>query len=550
MKENIYDIAVIGSGAGAGPIIYELCNSGKKVVLLEKGEHYKREDFSKDEIAYVRRNVITPSLKDEFHTIVSEDEEYTTTQADWSFWNGSIVGGASNFMSGFFHRLHPDDFKLKSKFGEIKDANIEDWPISYDEFEPYYTKVDEIVGVSGEFRAHIYEPPRSKKNFPYPPTTEHPITKLIDKSAKKVGMNALGTPRAIISKDTKYRNKCYYSNYCGNYGCSSGAKGSSREALINPALKTNNLTLITNAFVIKLNEKNKKVVSATYIDKKTNKKKTIKAKIFVVAGQAIESCRLLLNSSSKNFPNGLANNNNQVGKNLLFSAGGAINGTFDENSKIPLKDLLVEGYFVNRVIKDFYFLDDHKTKGGVMDLLFEHANPIRKANMLKWDNNSKLVWGEEFYKKLYNKFNKEKTLTIEIFNDWLPNDNCNVTIDKTRVDKYGINVAKVAIGSHPTNEKIGDRLAYKAIELLKQMGAKNINGEITKFPPVNLQAGGCRFGDDPKTSVLNKYCKSHEVDNLFVTDGSFMPTGGSVPYTYTIYANSFRVANYIKSLNI
>ncbi len=549
MKKNIYDICVIGSGAGAGPIIYELTRAGRKVVVLEKGEHYKREDFSKDEIAYTKRSIVTPNLKDEYHTIVEGDEEYTSTAAGWDFWNGSIVGGSSNFMSGFFHRLHPNDFKLKSTLGNIKGANIEDWPIDYKEFEPYYEKVERVVGVSGKFIPHKYEPPRSTKDFPYKPTTEHPIVKLIDKSAKKVNMTALGTPRAVMSKDTKDRSKCYYSNYCGSYGCSSGAKGSSREALINPALKTGNLTLITNAFVIKLNEKNKKVVSATYIDKKTNSKKTIEAKIFVVAGQAIETSRLLLNSTSNSFPNGLGNNNGQVGKNLLFSGGGVVSGTFDEKSKIALKELLVEGFFVNRVIKDFYFLED-KSKGGTLELLFEHANPIRKANSEKWDDNGNLVWGEELYEKLHKRFNKQKTLSIEIFNDWLPHDKCNVSIDKKRVDKYGINVAKIAIDSHPQNEKVGDKLAIKAIELLKQMGAKNISGDITPYPPANLQAGGCRFGNNPKTSVLNKYCQSHEVSNLFVTDGSFMPTGGSVPYTFTIYANSFRVAHFLKTFSM
>jgi len=548
MKHNIYDICVIGSGAGAGPVIYELTQADKTVVVLEKGEHYKREDFSKDEVAYARRSIVTPNLKDEYHTIVDGDEEYTTYESGWDFWNGSIIGGSSNFMSGFFHRLHPDDFQQKTKFGNYEGANIEDWPISYKEFEPYYDKVEKVVGVSGNFKAHKYEPPRGSKQFPFKATSQHPIIKLIEKSANKVNMTALNTPRAILSEDTPTRKRCYYSNYCGNYGCSSGAKGSSREALINPAIKTGNLTLITDAFVIKLNEKNKQVISATYIDKKDNTKKTIYAKTFVVAAQAIETSRLLLNSTSKNFPKGLSNNSGQVGKNLLFSAGGTVNGTFDENSEIPLKDLMVEGYFVNKVIKDFYFLDNHKTKGGILDLLFEHANPIRKANKEKWDKNDKLVWGKQLYEKLYYNFNKEKILSIEIFNDWVPNDNCTVTIDTKRVDKYGVNVAKIAIGSHPLNEKIGDRLATEAVKLLKAMGAKNINGEISPYPPQNLQAGGCRFGTNPKTSVLNKNCQSHEVNNLFVTDGSFMPTGGSVPYTFTIYANSFRVADYLKKI--
>ena len=544
MANLVFDVCIIGSGAGAGPIAYELAHAGKKVAVLEKGEHYQREDFSKDEIAYTKRSIVTPNLLDEFHTITQGNEEYPTTGTSWDFWNGNIVGGASNFMSGFFHRMHPDDFRLLSKLGAIRGANLCDWAISYEELAPYYEKVERLVGVSGEYQKAAFEPPRQSPNFPYPPTFEHPITALIDSVAKKLGMTPLITPRAILSQDRGNRKACYYSNYCGSYGCSSGAKGSSLEALLNPSLQTGNLTLIPNAYVIKLNEKNGKVVSATYIDKRLHIKRTIQAKIFVVAAQAIETSRLLLNSTSSNFPNGLGNNNAQVGKNLLFSGGGIVEGVLDASS-FDLNKLMVEGYFVNRVIKDFYFVDNQK--GGIMELLFEHANPIRKANIHKYEK-GKLLWGEKLYNKLYQKFNHEKKLKIEIFNDWLPNDECFVTIDTKRHDQYGIPVAKIAIASHPHNEKVGKRLALEAIKLLRAMGAKSIESNITAIPPSNLQAGGCRFGNDPKSSVLDKHCKSHEVDNLYVTDGSFMPTGGSVPYTFTIYANSFRVAEHLKAL--
>ena len=528
----MYDICIVGSGAGASPIAYELSKAGAKVIVLEKGEFYKKEDFSKDEIAYNRRDIVTPPLKDEFHIIEElvdgKWESTTTTQSNWNFWNGNIVGGSSNFMSGFFHKLHPDDLKLKTKFGDIDGANIFDWAIDYDQLSPYYDKVKKIVGVTTN-------------------TREHPISNLFDKSARKLNLTPIVTPRAILSNKTKHRDGCYYSNYCGSYGCSSGAKGSARESLLEPALKTGNLTIILNAYVTKLISKNSKVTKAKYIDKSSNTTKEIKAKIFVVASQAIESSRLLLNSSNKEYPNGLANSSGQVGKNLLFSGGGIITGEFDGSKNISLDDLKVEGFFVNRAIKDWYFLDKN-TKGGLVEALFEHANPIRKANSVKWDEEGTLVWGDDIYKKLDYKFNRSKRLDFEIFNDWLPNDNCFVTVDKNIKDKYGVSVAKIRIGSHPQNEKVGDQLAVKSIELLKQMGAKNISGSISPYPPQNLQAGGCRFGLDPKTSVLDKNCKAHDVQNLFVTDGSFMPTGGSVPYTYTIYANSFRVADHIKKL--
>lgn len=546
-----YDVCIVGSGAGASGVAYVLANAGKKVMMLERGEFYHEKEFSKDEVAYCKRDIVTPNLKESYHTIEDLDNgkwvKTPTYVNESSFFNGNIVGGSSNFMSGYFHRLKPVDFKLKSTYGEIKGANIADWAIGYDELEPYYEKVERLVGVSGEVTPYEWHEPRSTKEFPYPPLDEHPISKLIDKSCKKLNIIAYKTPRAILSKSKEGRDSCYYSNYCGSYGCSSGAKGSARASLLQPALKTGNLTIITNAFVKKLAEKNAKVTEAIYVDTKTKQEHTIQASIFVVAGQAVESCRLLLNSKSKNFPNGLANNSNQVGKNLLFSAGGVGTGQFDADN-MPIEELMVEGLFVNRSICDWYEIEDDnkKIKGGIIDFLFEHANPISKASKERWQD-GKLVWGEELQDRLLKKFNT-KQLNFEVFNDWLPTDNCFVSVDEKYKDIYGVPVANIRIGSHPHDIKVGKILARKAEKVMIEMGAKDVIWGISSYPPPNLQAGGCRFGDDPKTSVLNENCQAHEVSNLFITDGSFMPTGGSVTYTWTIYANSFRVGDIILEL--
>lgn len=540
-----YDVCIIGSGAGASGVAYTLALAGKKVIMLERGGFYKEKDFSKDEVAYTKRDIVTPNLKESYHTI--EDLEngkwvkIPTYVNENTFFNGNIVGGSSNFMSGYFHRLKPVDFKLKSTYGAIQGANVVDWVIDYNELEPYYEKVERLVGVSGEVTPYKFHEPRSTKDFPYPALDEHPISKRIDKSCKNLGFVPYKTPRAILSQAKEKRNACYYSNYCGSYGCSSGAKGSARAALLQPALKTGNLSIVTHAFVKKLLEKKSNVTEAMYVNTQTKEEHRIKAKLFVVAAQAVESSRLLLNSKSKNFPNGLANNSGQVGKNLLFSAGGVGSGQFDANV-IPLKELMVEGLFVNRSLCDWYEVD--KMKGGIVDFLFEHANPISKANKQRWEE-GRLLWGEALQAKIFKKFTATKQLNFEVFNDWLPTDNCFVSVDEQYKDIYGVPVANIRIGAHPHDLKIGKLLAKKAETVLKNMGAKEVNSSISSSPPPNLQAGGCRFGDDPKTSVLNKYCQAHEIENLFVSDASFMPTGGSVPYTWTIYANSFRVGEYI-----
>jgi choline dehydrogenase-like flavoprotein len=543
----IYDVCIIGSGAGAGPIAYTLAQEGKKVLILEKGDIYSEKDFSKDEIAYSRRDIFTPNLKDEYHVVEEEIDEkwykFPTYETGWSFWNGNFLGGSSNFMSGYFHRLKPKDFKLKSTFGKIEGANVVDWPISYEDMEPYYHMVENVIGVSGEYTAYEHAEPRSSKRYAYPRLKEHPISKLIDKAAKELNYIPYKVPRAIISENKEERNACYYSNFCGSYACSSGAKGSSRAALIQPALKTNNLTIIPNAFVFKLlTNKDKKIQKALYYTKEKIEK-NVEAKLFILAAQAVESSRLLLNSKNSDFPNGLANSSGEVGKNLLFTGGGTGSAIID-TSILEEEKLFQTGFFVNRGLQDWYFTKEFK--GGTIDFLFDHANPIRRALKLAKDENGNLLFGEKLQDKIYKNFTKTRKLNFEIFTDWMPNDNCKVYVDENYKDKYGVPVATIKIGAHPQDVKVGEFLAQKAIDVLKQMGAKDIKSDISPLPSANLQAGGCRFGDDPKKSVLNKYCQSHDIANLFVTDGSFMPTGGSVPYTWTIYANSFRVADYIK----
>ena len=551
-----YDICVIGSGAGAGPVIYELSKAGYSVIVLEKGPWYRTNDFTKDEITAVRRSVYTPRLQDEPQVIEDIDSEgkwvsksnYDTGN---DFWNGNCVGGSSNFMSGYFQRLKPADFRLLSEYGEIKGANIVDWPISYEDMEPYYTKVESIVGISGRVVNHSRLEPRSTKDFPYPPLAENIVSSWIDKAGEKVGIETIPMPRAILSKPKDDRNACVYSNYCGSYGCSSNAKGSSRVSLIHDALKTGNCTVIPNAKVYKLETNDKKEVEKAWYYNIENKRIAVEADLFVVAAQAVETSRLLLMSKSKYFPTGLANNSGQVGRNFVFSAGGVGGGEFypDKMSEADAKALSVPGVFVNRTIHQFYEYKDPKTgkrtKGGTIDFLFEHANAMVKAIGQKWDDYGNLEYGTGFKKKIKNYFENVKKLKFEVFVDWLPTDNCFISLDDKVKDKWGDPVAKIRIGNHPHDLEVGRYLASKGEKILEAMGAKNIYSGISGAPPSNLQAGGCRFGVDPETSVLDADCKAHELDNLYITDGSFMPTGGSVTYTWTIYANSFRVADKI-----
>ncbi len=552
MRE-IYDAIVIGSGASGGTVAHQLCQAGFKVALLEKGRLIRREEFSKDELAYCRRDIVTPNLFDEYHTIEEYRDgkwaETPTHDSNWSFWNGNIVGGSSNLMSGMLHRMHPDDFRLLSRYGEIEGANIVDWPISYKDMKPYYRLAEELVGISGKAQNHPYKPPRSSLDFYQPPTGENMITTLFDKSCRRLKITPLITPRAVLSQDKGDRKACYYSNFCGSYGCSSGAKGSSREAFINPALATGNLTLLTNSHVKRLESDRERVTAVEVVNTITGESQKLQAEIFVVSAQAHESSRLLLNSANSFYPDGLANSSGEVGKNMIFSAGGSGQGVLNKESlkSLPFDALMQRGLFINRSILDWYVINPwwgRETKGGLVEFMFEHQNNISRAAKSRYSG-EKLLWGEDLSVKLQEIFTEGKSIRFEIFNDWLPTDDCFVSLDLKRKDKYGMPVGKLRIHGHPHDLKIASKISEKCEELLAEMGAEDIYSSISATPPQNLVAGGCRFGTDPKISVLNPYCQSHDIPNLFVADASFMPTGGSTPYTWTIYANALRISDYM-----
>ncbi|MCB1866473.1 MAG: GMC family oxidoreductase [Chromatiales bacterium] len=549
-----FDVCVIGSGAGAGPVVWSLVQAGYSVVVLEKGRWLRDADFAKDELACSLRKFYTPKLADEQHVIEDYDGQggfnaVPTSVSGWDFWNGNIVGGATNFMSGFFHRMRPVDFRLLSEFGPIDGANMVDWPIDYTALAPYYDRVESAVGVSGRAEDAPHAAPRAHAEYPYPPTREHPIAGWIDAAGKNLGWQPMTVPRAVLSRPANERGGCSYSGYCGSYGCATGAKGSSRVALIEPAVRTGRCKLIPEAKAYRLiSDDQGRVTGVDYYDR-AGQAKRIGAKLYVVACQAIETARLLLSSPGPRHADGLGNNTGQVGRNLLFSAGGSGSGTFyyADLSEDRAKELREFGSFVNRALSDWYVIDDPdfgRAKGGTIEFLFSHPNPVARANRLKWGEDG-LVWGRPLKRRLEEGFRGERTLRFEVFCDWLPTDNCFVSLDPQVRDRWGSPVARVRVGYHRHDLRVGQFLSERGERLLTELGASGVNSSVSGAPPANLVAGGCRFGTDPATSVLDPDCRIHDADNVYVTDGSFMPTGGSVPYTWTIYANAFRVADRI-----
>jgi choline dehydrogenase-like flavoprotein len=534
-------VVIVGSGAGGGPMALELGRAGFKVVVLEKGGWYKKEDFVHDEILNSRRNFFMPLPWDEPHLWRAGNGPYSRTNDGWT---ANCVGGGTVHMSGYFYRFKPIDFRLKSEFGAVKGANVVDWPITYKELEPFYDKAEEELGVSGNAVPHKFLEPRSK-NYPLPPLAEHPVSKEIDKACKGLGWSAIPTARGILSQEYRGRGACSYCTLCGSYGCEHDAKSGSNASLIPPAVATGNVEVRPRSMVKEVTiGKDGLATGVVYVDENGDEQRQ-EAKVVVVSATAVESARLLLNSKSSRFPNGLANDNGLVGKNLVFSSFGESRATFGiSKRKAELPWLESTAPFVNRSLQEFYAMPDDRfgfRKGGTLGFMWVHPNPIFAAVGLAGKGASG-IFGKALKDKL-REYGDTRLLQFEIYGEFLPTDGTYVGVDSSVKDKFGLPVAAITVTRHPTDLKMTKFLVERGEEVLQSLNPDKVERIGQAGETAILQGGTCRMGKDPATSVLDKDCRAHSVKNLYVVDGSFLPSSGGVPVTLTIVANSFRVAS-------
>ena len=544
---DAYDVCVIGSGAGAGPVAYRLTRAGHRVVMLEKGPWYTREDMLKDEIVATRRHMFVPPRSTDPHVWDKVLDGKETAWITQTGWNANCVGGASNLMSGFFLRLKPIDFRQRSELGPVEGGSVADWPIDYDDLAPYYDEVERVVGVSGRATEHPWADARTQA-FPYPPTSEHPFAERVDAACTELGLHAFPLPRAVLPYDEGDRRQCNYSGYCGGYGCTTGAKGSSPAALLPAARATGRLDLRFRCQATRiLTDEAGRATGVEYVDGERRPRR-VEARVVVVACSAIESARLLLLSAGPRHPQGLANGSGLVGKNLLFSTFGTGWGDFpyrlEGRERTWLRD---EEPWVNRAVQDHYVIDDPRggrRKGGTISFLRMHPNPIAAA-FAEATFGETLLWGAALKQRLARYFRDCAHLRFEVFGDYTPMPGGEVVLDPFTKDPWGLPAARVRVRRHEQDAASAAFLTEKGREVLRAMGAEDVRSPEVGTESSNLIAGTCRFGTDPSASVLDPDCRAHEVENLFVTDGSFMPSAGSVPFTFTIYANAFRVADRI-----
>jgi choline dehydrogenase-like flavoprotein len=507
------------------------------VVVLEQGPFRTAADFTHDEIAVTFLHELLGGGP-EVHKHTFRDDESKVAEVPQrpvvEYVQG--VGGSSVHFTANFWRFHDVDFKERSLLGPITGTNFADWPIDYAELEPYYTKVDWDIGVSGA--PGPFDPPRSKP-YPMPPIPVKSSGVLLEKGAKKLGLHAQPAPLAILSQPFNGRAPCINCGYCMGYGCEVGAKSSTLAAMIPQALATGRCEIRAECAVFRLETGADGTISEVLYYDPEGKETSQKARAVVLAANGAETPRLLLSSASAKHPDGLANSSGFVGRNLMFNGHALANGVFEHQ----LNDY--KGVQVTRIIHDFYESDPARGfygGGGIDARPLFCATPILFA--LAGTPMDGPGWGAEYKDMLAHNFSRQMSILGSTTS--LALDSNNITLDPTHKDQWGRPSIRLTYRDHPDDLAMCGFLRDKAMEIFDAAGA------TTSWAyPVGPSNGGahllgtCRMGDDPATSVVDRYHRSHDVSNLFICDGSSFVTSGRGQPTMTIMALAFRAAEHI-----
>jgi choline dehydrogenase-like flavoprotein len=532
------DFVIVGSGAAGGVLAKELSANGFRVVVLEQGPYLTENDFTHNEVKVFAEHGLTNNPKLQPNTFRKSAEDKTNVQQTVMY--GRCVGGSSVHFTANFWRFHEIDFVEHSKVGDIPGANFADWPITYADLEPYYTKVEWEIGVSGLAGASPFDPPRSKP-YPMPPLPVKGSGVIFERAASKLGYHPFPAPMAILSQPRPGRSACMNCGFCLGFGCEVGAKSTALSTVVRMAEKTGRCEIRPNCYVHKIEtDKNGRATGVVYFDAQKNTQLQ-RAKAVILSANGAETPRLLLLSASSQFPNGLANSSGYVGKNLMPNSSAIAFGVFDE----PLNDY--KGFCVSRIFHDFYELDANKLGfhgGGGLDARFDLSPLAFALSALPPDTPH---WGKDFKKTLAQNF----TRTMEIFchGTSLPVETNSISLDADVKDAWGLPALRMTFRDHPDDLKLATWMQARAMEILDAAGAKTKwSNPVTEQQFAVHLLGTCRMGNDPKKSVINTDHRTHDVPNLFLCDGSSLVTSGRGQPTMTIQALSYRAADRITAL--
>lgn len=508
-----YDVIIIGSGAGGGTLARHLAPSGKRILILERGDWLPREAKNWDPAAvFVDNRYISP------------DTWYDSKGKSFQPQVHYFVGGATKMYGAALYRLRKEDF------GELKhhDGVSPAWPIGYEEMEPYYTKAEQMYQVHGLRGADITEPPASAP-YPFPPVSNEPrIQKLYD-DLKQAGYHPFPAPCAVmLNEKDMAQSRCIRCQTCDGFPCLVQAKADAETAAVRPALEFSNVTLLRNAKAIKLNTNASGNAVAEVIVEVDGKPATFKSNLFIVSCGAANSAKLLLMSANDKHPKGLANGSDQVGRNYMFHNSQAVLALSREPNPTMFQKTLS--------LNDFYFgMPDFKFPMGNIQMIGKSLGPMfRGEKPIETALLPTMVLDDI----------ARHSVDFWLSTEDLPDPNNRVTIDGQ---------GKVTLSYTPNNQIPKQKLYDKLKSMLNLLGMHPdylIPHSLylkTDIPIAGVahQVGTCRFGKDPETSVLNTDCKAHELDNLYVVDTSFFPSIGAVNPSLTAIANALRVGDHL-----
>jgi choline dehydrogenase-like flavoprotein len=526
------DFAIVGSGAAGGIIAKELATAGFSVVVLEQGPRLTEAEFDHDEFGVFMQGQNCNSQATQPQTFRATPRDQARPGLPLLY--GRLVGGSNAHFTGNFWRLRPTDFNEASAIGIVPGTGMVDWPITYDDLEPYYTKAEWELGVSGE--PGPFDPPRSRP-YPMPPLPVKSSGVLLERGARALGYHPQPSPLAINSQPYNGRPACQHCGFCMFFLCEYRAKSTSMATMLPVAEATGRCEIRSGSYVARIDTNREgRATGVMYFDRE-KRLQLQRAKAVILCANGAETPRLLLNSESSRFPDGLANSSGVVGKHLMFNTYFGVYAQFEH----PLNEF--KSVQNTRVVLDFYETDPRRGfyGGGGIDGRFGQY-PITFA--LGALPPASPTWGADFKRNLAEQFTR--TMFFATHGTSLPVEANSITIDPKLKDAWGLPCMRVTYKDHPDDLKCAQFLVARATEIAEAAGA------LKKWPaPIEPQTeavhllGTCRMGNDPRTSVIDRYHRTHDVPNLFICDGSSMVTSSRGQPTATISALAFRAGEHI-----